>query len=156
MPPIMPGRAAGLQHGPCHDGGVDIRRIADVEAIEAGAALFDSAPRPDAARRFVAEPGHHLLIAYVDGVPAGMVTGVEMTHPDKGTEMFLYELGVDEPYRGRGIGRALVSALADLARERGCYGMWVLTDDGNPAALRAYAAAGGEREPVAVMFSWTF
>ena len=47
-------------------------------------------------------------------------------------------------------------ALAELARERGCYGMWVLTDDGNPAALRAYAAAGGEREPVAVMFSWTF
>ena len=26
----------------------------------------------------------------------------------------------------------------------------------DPAALRAYAAAGGEREPAAVMFSWTF
>ena len=135
---------------------MDIRRIADVEAIEAGAALFDSAPRPDAARRFVAEPGHHLLIAYVDGVPAGMVTGVEMTHPDKGTEMFLYELGVDEPYRGRGIGRALVSALADLARERGCYGMWVLTDEDNDAALATYRGAGGVREGQQVMLAWAF
>jgi ribosomal protein S18 acetylase RimI-like enzyme len=45
-----------------------------------------------------------------------MVTGVEMTHPDKGTEMFLYELGVADEHQGRGIGRALVSALADLAR----------------------------------------
>jgi ribosomal protein S18 acetylase RimI-like enzyme len=80
-----------------------------------------------------------------------------MTHPDKGTEMFLYELAVGEQFRNRGLGRALVSELADLARERGCYGMWVLTDDGNPAALRAYVAAGGVREqPDAVLLSWTF
>jgi GNAT superfamily N-acetyltransferase len=71
--------------------------------------------------------------------------------------MFLYELAVDEAARNRGIGRALVGALADLARSRGCYGMWVLTDDGNPAALRAYAAAGGSREsPDAVLINWTF
>jgi hypothetical protein len=49
-----------------------------------------------------------------------------------------------------------VRALAELARERGCYGMWVLTDDGNPAALRAYVAAAGVREPEAVLFTWTF
>ena len=46
-----------------------------------------------------------------------MVTGVETTHPDKGTEMFLYELAVDEAARDRGVGRALVAALADLARD---------------------------------------
>ena len=50
-----------------------------------------------------------------------------------------------------------MTALADLARERGCYGMWVLTDDGNPAALRAYAAAGGVREqPDCVLLAWEF
>jgi hypothetical protein len=33
----------------------------------------------------------------------------------------------------------------------------VLTDDGNPVALRAYAAAGGTREsPDAVLFNWAF
>jgi ribosomal protein S18 acetylase RimI-like enzyme len=71
--------------------------------------------------------------------------------------MFLYELGVHEGARNRGVGRSLVAALADLARERGCYGMWVLTDDANPAALRAYTAAGGTREqPDNVLLSWTF
>jgi hypothetical protein len=29
-----------------------------------------------------------LLVAYLDDAPVGMTTGVEMTHPDKGTEMF--------------------------------------------------------------------
>jgi ribosomal protein S18 acetylase RimI-like enzyme len=126
--------------------------------VLAAAALFDTPPLPEVTRRFLAEPTHHLLLAWVegDGAAAGFVSGVETTHPDKGTEMFLYELAVEEASRNQGIGRALVRELADLARERGCYGMWVLTDDGNPAALRAYAAAGAEREPVAVMFSWTF
>ena len=64
-----------------------------------------------------------------------------MTHPDKGTEMFLYELGVDDAARGQGVGKALVAALRDLAEERGCYGMWVLTDADNEAALRTYQAS---------------
>ena len=71
-----------------------------------------------------------------------------MTHPDKGTEMFLYELGVDDAARGQGAGKALVAALRDLAEERGCYGMWVLTDADNEAAVRTYqAAGGGEPDP---------
>ena len=85
-----------------------------------------------------------------------MVTGVEMTHPDKGTEMFLYELGVDEGHRGLGVGRALVAALAELARKGGCYGMWVLTDDENVAAIAAYRAAGGVVGDDSRQLSWEF
>ena len=131
----------------------------DDACVIAASHLFDGPAKPDATARFLAEPGHHLLLAYDDGVPdrpVGMVTGVETTHPDKGTEMFLYELAVDDAAQGRGIGRALVSALAEVARDRGCYGMWVLTDDGNPAAVKAYTAAGGSLEPLTRMIAWTF
>jgi ribosomal protein S18 acetylase RimI-like enzyme len=125
--------------------------------VALAASLFDEALRPDAAERFAADPRHHLLMAIDGDAVVGFVTGVEMTHPDKGTEMFLYELGVDPDARNGGVGRSLVAALADLARDRGCYGMWVLTDDQNPAALRAYAAAGGVREhPDNVLLGWTF
>jgi ribosomal protein S18 acetylase RimI-like enzyme len=134
----------------------EIRRIKDPAHVHAAATLFDDAPRVDATERFLSEPGHHLLIAYVDGEPVGMITGIEMTHPDKGTEMFLYELGVDEAHQRQGIGRALVSALATLARERDCYGMWVLTDDDNAAAMAAYRGAGGIVGETSRLLSWDF
>jgi ribosomal protein S18 acetylase RimI-like enzyme len=134
---------------------VEIRRINDVADVVAASSLFDHPVQSEWAARFLSAPGHHLLLAYENGAPAGMVTGVEMTHPDKGTEMFLYELGVDEAHRGRGIGQALVSALADLARERGCYGMWVLTDEDNAAALATYRGGGGGQESRNVMLTWS-
>ncbi len=135
---------------------MDIRRITRAEDVKDAGRLFDEPPRPEATERFLADERHHLLIAYVDGVPAGMVTGVEMTHPDKGTEMFLYELGVDESFRRRGVGRALTSALADLARELDCYGMWVITDEDNAAARATYLRAGGTPQDKQVVLVWTF
>lgn len=135
---------------------MEIRRITQVEAVKDAGHLFDALPLPEATARFLADERHHLLIAYVDDTPAGMVTGVEMTHPDKGTEMFLYELGVDESFRGRGVGRALTSALADLARTRDCYGMWGITDEDNAAALATYRRAGGTPEDGQVVLVWTF
>ena len=136
-----------------------IRRLGpgDEPLVLAGAALFDSAPTEAWTKRFLTSEGHHLLVAVDDDLqPIGFVTGVETTHPDKGTEMFLYELDVDPEHRNRGVGRALVAALAKLARERGCYGMWVLTDADNAPALAAYRAAGAGAPEPNVMLSWTF
>jgi ribosomal protein S18 acetylase RimI-like enzyme len=129
----------------------------DGDKVMTAAAVFDHQPRADATARFLAEPGHHLLLAYDGVVPIGFVSGVETVHPDKGTEMFLYELGVVESHRRRGVGRALVERLAAIARSRGCYGMWVATDDANVAALATYEGTGAKRddEP-AVILTWRF
>ena len=135
---------------------VEIVRLGpgDEGRVREASGLFDGPAREDATHRFLREPGHHLLVAYVDEVPVGFVSGVEVTHPDKGTEMMLYELGVDEGFRRRGIGRSLVRALGGLARDRGCQSMFVLTDVDNEAALATYAADGAEREDGIVMFTW--
>jgi ribosomal protein S18 acetylase RimI-like enzyme len=126
----------------------------DEAVLERAGRLFDGPPRRDWIVRFLTQPGHHLCIAYVGDQPAGFVSGIEMTHPDKGTEMFLYELGVDEAFRGRGIGRALVRALTDRASELGCHGMWVLTEHDNGAALATYRSAGSTEESDHVMLGW--
>jgi ribosomal protein S18 acetylase RimI-like enzyme len=139
-------------------GSVEITRLdlADTARLVAASPLFDGPATHEWASLFLSRQGHHLLIASVDGVDAGFVSGIEMTHPDKGTEMLLYELAVAEPYRRRGIGQALVAALAQLAHTRGCYGMWVGTEDDNVAALATYRAAGaGEPEP-SVILTWRF
>ena len=123
----------------------------------AAADLFDREPERVATSRFLAEPGHHLLIAYEGTAPIGFVSGIETVHPDKGAEMFLYELGVAESHRRRGVGRALVEGLAAIARSRDCYGMWVATDEANPAALATYQAAGAIRDELpAVILTWSF
>jgi [ribosomal protein S18]-alanine N-acetyltransferase len=126
------------------------------ERVKAAEGLFDDPVDLEATRRFLADEANHLLIAYVDGEPAGFVSGTELVHPDKAEpELFLNELGVDAAFRSRGIGRALAASLWELAQSRGCRGMWVLTDDANPAALRVYAAAGGTRQREdQVMFEW--
>ena len=128
----------------------------DADVLESANELFDADAKPGATRRFLDDGNHHMIVAYEDDIPAGFVSGVEMTHPDKGTEMFLYELGVDERFRRRGIGTALVAALADLARARDCYGMWVLTDADNDAALGTYTRSGANERSDQVMLSWTF
>jgi GNAT superfamily N-acetyltransferase len=56
----------------------------------------------------------------------------------------------------RGIGRALVMALADLSRERGCYGLWTVTEQDNATARAVYSRAGGVPEAGQVMFTWNF
>lgn len=116
--------------------------------------LFDDDVRPEWAEAFLRQPNHHLCIAYADGEAAGFVSGVEITHPDKGTEMLLYELGVDEDYRRQGIGRALLDALRTLAHERGCTGMWVPADDDNEPALALYRSARPDEEAPSIVAWW--
>ena len=58
------------------------------------------------------------------------------------------------PTPASGSRTALVDALRALAVERGCYGMWVLTDDDNVAATKTYTGAGGARVGESVMFQW--
>lgn len=136
-----------------------IERVVAAEAVHGAADLFDSPPLAAATERFLAEPGHHLLFAYEDdgGERAvGMISGVEMTHPDKGTEMFLYELGVSESARGQGVATGLVRALEIVAKDAGCYGMWVACESDNLGALATYRRADATDEANVTMFSWEF
>ena len=44
---------------------MEIRRVTQVEDVDAAGYLFDAAPEQQATERFLADDRHHLLIAYV-------------------------------------------------------------------------------------------
>ncbi len=135
---------------------VEVHRITagDAQLIAEASHLFDAPPQPETTASFLARPGHHLLIAYHDGVPAGFASGVEVAHPDKAVELLLYELGVDERYRRHGFGTALVRAMVRLAASLGCRSMWVPVDEGDTAAIATYRAGGAGPPEDATIMTW--
>jgi len=127
----------------------------DVNALLAASGLFDQPVRPEWAQRFLSTDGHHLVLARdAMGRPIGFITGIEMTHPDKGTEMFVYELSVKESAQRHGVGARLVEAMREIAVEHGCYGMWVATSHDNEAARRTYVGGGAVEEENQVVAVW--
>ena len=77
-----------------------------------------------------------------------------MTHPDKGTEMFLYELACDAgPAPGNRQG--LVSALADLAAAAAATACGSAPSPTTPPPWPPIRAAGAE-PPSPVLLNWSF
>jgi GNAT superfamily N-acetyltransferase len=116
---------------------------------------FDHSIDPGQTRTFLADPRHHLLLAYLGDQPAGFVSAVEVFHPDKAPELFLNEIAVVEAARRRGVARALVEDLKRVGRGLGCVNLWVLTDTDNLPARRLYQTTGGrEDDQPSLMFEY--
>lgn len=118
--------------------------------------VFDDPIDSDAARAFLADPRHHLVVALDGEVVVGFVSAVHYAHPDKPRpELWINEVGVAPTHQGQGIGKAMLREMLALAKELGCSLAWVLTERDNLPAMRLYAAAGGQAAPQdAVMFEF--
>ena len=79
------------------------------------------------------------------GVPLGhLLCHVQRRRSGAPHELLLYEIGVREGQRGRGIGTALVDAMARWMGYRGIRDVWVLGD--NAGAVAFYEACGFTRD----------
>lgn len=111
--------------------------------------VFDDPLDGAATAEFLRDPRHHLAVAVADGVIVGFASAVHYVHPDKpAPELWINEVGVAPAHQGQGLGRQLMDALLTEARRLGCSEAWVLTERGNQAARRMYAAAGGVEAPL--------
>jgi ribosomal protein S18 acetylase RimI-like enzyme len=123
-----------------------LKRLAPADTAElvAAAELFDSPPVEEAARRYLSDDRCVLLLAYDGPDVAGYIRGTLLPQIETARQqLFLYEIAVAPPFQRRGIAKALINALAAIAREAGCNEMFVFTNRSNPAAMRLYATTGG-------------
>ena len=137
---------------------IRILRSGDETVLEHVAAdVFDDDINMQSTAAFLADNRHHIAVALEDGVVVGFASAVEYFHPDKAyPELWINEVGVAPENQSRGIGKALMNRLLELARDLGCADAWVLTEKSNEAAKRLYTSAGGtEAAECPVMFTFS-
>jgi ribosomal protein S18 acetylase RimI-like enzyme len=105
--------------------------------------VFDEPIRPDRLRRYLAEPGHLMIVAIDDGVVVAQCAAVVHYHPDKVTELYVDEVGTATSHLRRGIARRLMAAMFDWGRELGCRESWLGTETDNTAANALYRGIEG-------------
>ena len=99
--------------------------------------LFGSEWERGEAARFFADVDNLLLLARCDGQWCGRLYGYRLQRLDRlRAGVLIYEVDVLEPFRRRGVGRAMVEASK----------VWVLTEQSNAPAKALYRSAGGEED----------
>ncbi len=93
---------------------------------------------------FGTQPKFRSLIAEWDGQAIGYALFFGFYSTWKGSGIFLEDLFVQETYRGRGIGRAILSEVARIARQEGSYGIRWEVLGWNESAIGFYKSLGGE------------
>jgi GNAT superfamily N-acetyltransferase len=93
---------------------------------------------------FGANPSFRALIADWDGQPAGYALFFGCYSTWAGRRLFLEDLFVREPFRGRGIGKALLASVARIAVQENCYGVQWEVLKWNEKAIELYKSLGAE------------
>src|SRR5262245_38183981 len=119
-----------------------IRQLAEYEK------LLDAVTATEATLRetlFGPKPAAEVIIAELDGDPAGFAVYFQSYSTVHGRPgMYLEDLFVKPSFRGRGLGRQLLAAVAQVAVERRCPRMEWAVLDWNETALRVYRAVGAK------------
>ena len=118
--------------------------------------VFDDPIVEASAKEFLKDPRHRLVVALEDNIVVGFVSAVIYLHPDKSApELWINEVGVAHTHQRQGIGKRLLQAVLEEARQSGCTEAWVLTDRENTPAMTLYKSMGGtEALPDPTMFTF--
>lgn len=113
-----------------------------------GKPLPDQAELEDSVRHVMEGGDGEFLLGYVGDVPAGFAQlRWRWAVWTRALDGWLEDLFVEQDRRRSGLGRELVEAVVDRARERGCVRLELDVDTDNEAALALYRACGFSDEP---------
>ena len=94
-------------------------------------------------RNLLNEVNSHILVAEIEGVVAGFVNfTTRKTILHRGLSGLIDELIVAKSYRGKGIGKQLLSSAVEKSRQLGCCEVEVSTEKTNAKAREFYRQCG--------------
>ena len=107
----------------------------------------DEATRLSNFQEITADPRQHLLVAETEGRIAGTVHLIVIPHVSRSCKPsgLLESMVVDEAYRRKGVGAALLREAGRLAREAGCYKLALSSNLARRGAHRFYSRLGWKR-----------
>jgi GNAT superfamily N-acetyltransferase len=91
---------------------------------------------------FGARPRFRVLIAEMDGSPAGYALFFDCYSSLQGHGIFLEDLFVRPPFRGKRVGRALLAHVARITEETNSFGIMFNVLDWNTRAIEFYRRIG--------------
>ncbi len=117
-----------------------IRELAEYERLSHEVVATEDVLRESL---FGERTGAEVLVCYLEGTPAGFALFFHNFSTFLGRPgLYLEDLFVKPEMRGRGLGRALLVHLAQLARDRGCGRMEWSVLDWNEPAIKLYKGIG--------------
>ncbi len=118
------------------------------EVFDERATYCDAQPSDAYLRDLLADEHFAAIVALSEGVVVGGLAAYELRKFEQArSELYIYDLGVIEPCRRRGIATALIEEARDIARAMGCWVAFVQAEAGDAPATALYARHG-EREDV--------
>jgi ribosomal protein S18 acetylase RimI-like enzyme len=120
----------------------------DVDAIGRLLAQVSSRPGPpvtaERVREVLRAPATTVLVARLDGKVIGMASLLTLT-TFAGGSGYVEEVAVDSAVRGKGAGRALMTALLEMARQQGIRFVDLTSRPAREAANALYRSVGFEQ-----------
>lgn len=120
---------------------IAVSRDLEPDAARAQSAGEFAALLPDG----LTSPDMHLFTAVLDEGADDAPVGIgwfELRQRASGTSAWIYDIRLDGDRRGHGLGRALLEALHDAARDLGATSMTLNVFGDNPTAIRLYETSG--------------
>jgi GNAT superfamily N-acetyltransferase len=133
---------------------IEVRRLgpADLDLVmRVPKGVFDDPIVPARTAEFLGDSRHILIGALADAAIVGFASAVVYVHPDKARpELWFNDIGLNDAFQRRGIGRRLMAEAVAQAHAAGCSVLWVQTEAEN-RSTREICKACGARESAGVM-----